>query len=261
MLQKLRVLSLQSWLVILSGIWILSTILTQNVFAQEVKISVGSTAAKQGEHLLVEVSGSISDTLLDSVRIVVQYNANRLKIDSVRGGNEFAVQCIQPTVSDKISILDGTLEVSCTSVKSTTEGRLFVIYCTVLAGLGTEAEISPKECYINGTKKDGTLTPGKITIDDIPATVKFKESIGLPFENPSYSNIRIPYSIDTPTKVTFTLYDLTGRVVEVIPAVDRTQGYYVFDYVPTDGVFANGPYFVKMTTETNVFFTYFMRLR
>jgi hypothetical protein len=261
MLQKLPFLSPTSWTLIFFCALMLGFTSSQSLTAQEVRISVNSTAAKQGEHLSVEVSGSVSDAPLDSMRIVFTYNANRLKIDSVRGGEGFALQCREPLVTDKVLILDGTLEISCGSVKQTTDGRLIVIYCTVLAGLGTEAEISPKECFVNGIKKEGILIPGKITIDDIPATVKFRESIGLPFENPSYATLRIPYTIDTPTKVSFTIYDLTGRVVEEIPAVDRTQGYYVFDYIPTDGVFANGPYFVKMTTENNVFFTYFMRLR
>lgn len=257
----LRLLSLQLWLLILSGTMLLTIVSPTKVSAQDVRIMVGNSSAKQGEHLAVVLTGTITDSGIDSMRVVIAYNANRLKIDSVRGGDEYAVQCLQPALSDNVVIRDGTLELSCERIKPVMDGKICVIYCTVLAGLGTTAEISPKECYINGLKKDGTLSPGTITIDDIPVSVTFKEGIGLPFENPSFSTIRIPYSIDTPTSVSFALYDMLGRLVEEIPPISRTQGFYEFNYIPRDGVFANGAYYVKMTTDGNVYFTYFMRLR
>lgn len=246
---------------IIAGVVIVTLLLSSSITAQEVRITVSDATAKQGDLKDIEVTGTIADTIIDSVRISVNYNANRLKIDSVTGGNEYALQCLQPSFIDQVSISDGVLEISCSNIKQTTDGKLFVLHCTILAGTGTVAEIAPVECFVNGIKKEGILSIGTITIDDIPVTVKFKEGIGFPFENPSYTTIRIPYSIDNPTKVSFTLYDILGRIVEDISPIERTQGIYEFNYIPRDGVFANGAYFVKMTTDSKVYFTYFMRIR
>lgn len=257
----IRFLSLRFSMVVLLEMALMTVVSLTSVAAQDVRIIVGNSTAKQGEHVAIEITGTIADASIDSMRVVIAYNANRLKIDSIIGGNEYAIRCQKPSFSDKVVILNGSLEVTCENIQSITDGKICILYCTVLAGLGTTAEISPKECYINGLKVDAFLGSGTITINDTPINVAFREGIGLPFENPSYNTIRIPYSIDSPTSVAFALYDILGRLVEDIPPIDRTQGFYEFAYLPRDGVFANGPYLVKMTTDQNVYFTYFMRLR
>ena len=68
-----------------------------------------------------------------------------------------------------------------------------------------------------------------------------------PYPNPFNSSVRISFAVPVAGEVTITVYDITGRVVEMLSAGDWGLGYHsiVWD---ADNC-ASGVYFVRMETK------------
>lgn len=229
--------------------------------AGEVRIAVASANARQGDHLTIAVSGSVNVDTLNSIRIVFDYNANRLRIDSVSGNANYAIKCIQPTVLDSTFAEFGTLKVSCSDAQNIADGNICTLYITCLAGEGNEALITPAKVVINDSNQTGNFESGKITFNDTPVMQKFIEGLGYPSPNPFWGTIRIPYTIDQPTNVSFYIYDLVGRLVQEFPSVPRTRGSYFFNFSPDEGEFSNGAYYLFMKTDGSLYSSYFLKIR
>ncbi len=231
------------------------------IYAGEVRISVAGANARQGDHLTIAVSGSVSADTLSSIRIVFDYNANRLRIDSVGGNVNYVIKCAQPTVFDSVFAELGTLKVSCTDAQNIADGNICTLYITCLAGEGNEALITPSEVVINDSNLIGNFESGKITFNDTPVKQKFIEGLGYPSPNPFWGTIRIPYTIDQPTNVSFYIYDLVGRLVREFPTEPRTRGSYFFNFTPNEGEFSNGAYYLFMKTDATLYSSYFLKIR
>ncbi|MBI3258384.1 MAG: T9SS type A sorting domain-containing protein [Ignavibacteriae bacterium] len=240
---------------------LLAIICVSTANADEVKITVGSASAKPGDHLAVTVSGSVNVDSLSSIQMVFEYNAGRLKIDSVSGGLDYALKCTKPDTSDSTYATLGTLKISCSDVQNITDGNICILYVTCLSGEGNEALITPAKVVINDTNQEGNFVAGKITFDDTSVTQKFIEGLGYVSPNPFGSNIKIPYTIDEPTNAEFLIYDLSGRLITEYPPIKRTRGSYFFYFSPDEGVLANGAYYLVMKTDSKVYTSYFIRMR
>lgn len=231
------------------------------VYSGELNLTVASANAKAGDHLAVAVSGSVTVDSLTNMQIVFEYNAGRIKIDSVVAGTDYAIKCESPSIFDSSFATLGTLRVSCADVQTVTDGKICVLYVTCLSGEGSEALITPSKVVINDSNQAGSFVSGKITFDDTAITQKFIEGLGYTSPNPFWSNIKIPYTINEPTNAAFLIYDLTGRLIVEYPPVSRTRGSYFFYFTPDEGVLANGAYYLVMKTDSKVYRSYFIRMR
>lgn len=231
------------------------------VTAKEIRIVVESATARLGDHLALSVKGTIDADNLQSIQLLFKYNSNRIKIDSVKGSENFAVKCTNPIIFDSTFAELGTLKVSCSDVQKLLDGNICTLYLTCLAGYGTEAFITPATIEINDSNQIGNFISGKITFDDIPVIQKFIEGLGYPSPNPFGGNILIPYTIDETTNVQFFIYDLAGRLVQDFPVIQRSRGGYFFYFAPNEGEFSNGAYYLLMKTNSNVYTSHFLRVR
>jgi len=232
-----------------------------NAYASEIKVEVESTTARQGDHIAVSVFGTINVDTLNSMVLIFNYNANRLKIDSVKGAVNYAVKCSNPTMFDSTFAEYGTLKVQCSEVQKILDGKICTIYITCLAGSGNEALITPTIVEVDDSTQTANLIAGKITFNDIPVLPKFIEGLGLPSPNPFGSTITIPYTIDVPTNIQFYIYDLVGRLVQEFPIAYKIRGGYSFYFTPNEGELSNGAYYVVMKTDSKVYTSYFLRVR
>ncbi len=242
-------------------LFLLSIACISSSYAAEVNVSVASASARPGDHFALIVSGSLNADTLNTLQIVFNYNASRLKIDSVLGGTDAAMKCLSPTFIDSTFATLGIVKISCSELQNISDGKICTLYVTALAGEGSEALITPASVRINDSSQSGNFTAGKITFDDTPVTQKFIEGIGQPFPNPFWGYIRIPYIIDKPTNVSFYIYDLAGRLTQEFPSLPRSRGSYFFNFAPDEGTFSNGAYYVVMKTDSKVYNSYFIRLR
>ncbi|MBS1537633.1 MAG: T9SS type A sorting domain-containing protein [Bacteroidetes bacterium] len=255
------------WLCKLSNIFKITTILfflftiVSNVTAGEIRIEVESATARQGDHLALSVTGTIDVENFQSIQLFFKYNANRIKIDSVKGSEIFAVKCANPTIFDSTFAELGTLKVSCSDVQKILDGKICTLFLTCLAGYGNEASIIPFSIQVNDSNQIGNFISGKITFDDIPVIQKFIEGLGYPSPNPFGGNILVPYTIDEPTNVQFFIYDLAGRLVQDFPVIQRSRGGYFFYFAPNEGEFSNGAYYLLMKTNSKVYTSHFLRVR
>ena len=230
-------------------------------YSGEINVNVASASAKAGDHLAVVVSGSVSVDSLANLQIVFEYNAGRIKIDSVVAGTDYAIKCVNPSISDSSFATLGTLKVSCADVQTVSDGKICILYVTCLSGEGKEALITPSKVVINDSNQAGNFVSGKITFDDTAITQKFIEGLGYSSPNPFWSNIKIPYTISEPTNAAFLIYDLSGRLIIEYPPISRVRGSYYFYFTPDEGVLANGAYYLVMKTDSKVYTSYFIRMR
>ena len=104
------------------------------------------------------------------------------------------------------------------------------------------------ECWSNEYDANGncTQTDAPLSINDILIPDEF--SIHNIYPNPFNPRANIVYTLPEYAHVKVTVYDIRGRVMEVLTNGFETAGYYTIKWDAS--AFASGVYFVEMHSES-----------
>jgi hypothetical protein len=228
------------------------------------------TQVQRGQSLTVPVQAlvpvSVFDRFarLDSVRLMMSFTPAQLTIQSVTGGGAQFMQCPAPRIDSTFqSKTRGTLIIRCDALQRTTGDT--TTFCTLTFGTlvsnDSLARISLDSVVINGV---GVAVAPRIATILVQDTVRisevFTESLGQNFPNANEFFTTFPYTISTPTSVSFTLFTPLGQQIGDAQTLRRSRGAYTF-VLAFDATWTSGTYYLRMQTDNGVYWRRFMILR
>jgi hypothetical protein len=242
------------------------------------------TVIPRGYSYALPVYGSTGSQAINDFRLVVSYNSNVIEIDSVTGGPGFAMLCPRLTVIKNFDNLDSSLiEIRCSQVANNIN-PLFNLFVSALSGSIDTTRLVPRKLFINGSEQVMTDSgTGRIIVTGIHIYQGFLEGLGPNSPNPfawPYMTT-FPFSINLPTRASFSIYSSGGRLINSGPGETVELTIYSLDTKTTvdPGSLLNrgnyelrlqvkqpwnlssGAYYLVMRTDNGVYSKNFMLLK
>lgn|GEM_PF-1509290 len=252
-----------------------------NLFSKT-SLSFNDTLINRGVISQIPLYGSLTETNVTSLSIVVEFNALLLDIKSVITDTNCIMKCpktVPKIVMDNIS--NSSMTITCNNVQTMSNGVYCILNIEGLARADSTTIIKPVKVIINGQEKtDVEFRPGEITIPGMPVYQTYPEDIGNNYPNPFFEETKFPISIHEPTKVKFYIYTNDGRFIlsneqpndmlklsfykdkVEVPISNLNQkldkGFYILKLSPDNMRFASGEYYLIMVTSLGVYYKNFM---
>jgi len=107
----------------------------------------------------------------------------------------------------------------------------------------TTLTMSSEDAVVSATYKDGPVSVGNAT--------SFEHAVGI-YPNPAHTEISIKLTVERPTEINISIYDLRGRVVgKGIDGIKLITGNHVLT-LPLSGIDA-GTYMMRINTNDGVY--------
>jgi hypothetical protein len=231
---------------------------------------VRDTALQRGQSLVLPVRAVVPAAelnrfpTLDSLRLVMSFTPAQLTVQGVAGGGAQFMQCPTPRLDSAFQRKTlGTLTITCAALRRPTSDT--VVFCTLNLGTlvsnDSLAQIRLDSVIINGVrlnvKKDSTRI---LVRDTVQISEVFAESLGQNYPNANEFFTSFPYSIESPTTVTFTLFTPLGQQIGDATTLRRSRGAYTLT-LAFDATWTSGSYYLRMQTDKGVYWRRFMILR
>jgi len=236
-----------------SAVWfsVLCIILSFNSSALSQPIVRASDAVASVNTIVsVIITGTVQNSEAPII-LTLEYDRVRLEPSSITSGAVIACPSPQMVSTPITGTKKSHLEIICPTIASSGEN---IILCTVnflvLAGDTSFASVLPVSLIQNGvptaiTPQAGIITISGNTVKKIAAT-----SLGLPFPNPFPYTTKVPYTLGEKTPVRFSLFTLTGHLIQEFPEFEQDAGTYFFDFVPEINTIGTAPYILRLDTRS-----------
>ena len=267
------------WLVILTILLIPFLLFSKS------SININDSIINRGIVSQIPIYGTLSETNVNSLKIIIEFNALSLDIKSATGNENFIMKCGNPDIKINMEdITKSSLTITCNDIQPLENGIYCILNVEGLAGPDTTSLINPLKMIINGSELTETeLKSGSITIPGIPVFQDYPESIGNNYPNPFNGETKFPISIHKPTNLKFFIYSTDGRMIlsneqenemlELSLFKNKTEitivnlnnkldrGNYILKLSPDNMRFASGEYYLFMVTDLGVYYKNFIYLK
>ncbi len=253
------------------------------VFAQSFVEIKDTTLFHNGGTFKIPIYGNFDLANVNDLSITLEFNYQLLYIKGVEGGSQFIINDSNPSYTiNSADYAHSTIQISTNRINLTNNGILANLLVEPLAGPDSIAILNPIEIQINGvTQPQIALKEGKINIG-LPVYETINEGISQIYPNPFFEEGTISFYIKEPTKVTFKIYSMLGRLVSLIPGnglvnyifydkngneiTDFTnytfiRGFYKVKINTIPWMFAAGNYFIVMETKLGTYHSNFIHLK
>lgn len=251
----------------------------------KVTIVVPDTSLKSGDLVSFQLKGDFEENDVNSVEIMLDFNAYNLDIKSANGGSNFAFKCSNPAVSFNLDNLQKSkMNIFCDNIQNINNGVYCKIDMEALSGPDSTTSISVDYIKINGeTVNDAEFRAGNIKIIGESIIQKYPEGLGPNFPNPFNDGTKFQFSLSKATKVKFQVYSISGQYLltdnlkdnmlklslvkdmQEIPITSLNEilgkGNYYLTLKPDRTRFASGEYYLLMTTDNGIYSKNFIYLK
>lgn len=251
----------------------------------KVKIFIPDTTVKTGDKFSLQLKGDLEEKNINSIEIKLDFNAYNLDIKSAEGDTNYALKCLNPAYSfDLNNLANSKMDIFCDDIQIINNSIFCTIYLEALSGPDSLTTITIDYIKINGkTIEDAELKPGTIKIIGESIMQNYPEGLGLNFPNPFNDFTKFQISISKSTKVKFQIYSLSGKYLlednlkknmlklslvknkQEIPITSLNEvlsrGNYYLTIQPDGTRFANGEYYLLMSTDQGSYSKKFIYLK
>lgn len=213
-------------------------------------LTASDAVASVNSIVSVTITGTVQNSEAPLI-LALEYDRVMLEPRSVTAGAVFACASPQMVSTPITGTKKGHLEISCPTIASAGEN---IVLCTVnfliLAGDTSFASVLPISLIQNGIPMAITPKTGIITISGNTVKKIATSTLGMPFPNPFPYSTKIPYTLGEKTPVRFSLFTLTGHLIQEFPEFEQDAGTYSFDFVPEINTIGTAPYVLRMDTRS-----------
>ncbi len=250
-------------------------------------INIQDTTVYQGENHKVKlpIIGTINSPEIKNLKIQIIYNAYGISISNVFGNTQYMMRSNNPTTTNNFNLLDSAvIEIYDNNVQSLINDTICILEIEGLVSFDTVAYIKIANVFIDDIEQTEFI-PKTATIKIIGTIIRpqLVEGLGDNYPNPFFADTRIPFSINSTTKLKFTLFSSNGEIIQdswdesnsvifkyhnkngeifgVTPNYLFSRGEYVLYINPLSWRFASGIYFLMMRTDFGTYFKYLMNTK
>lgn len=251
------------------------------------EISISDTIIYQGENhkAKIPIIGTINKQTIQSIRLVIIYDAYGLSINNVIGKNNFMMRSEKPFFFNNLEKLDSAkLEIYDNNVQTLTNDTICILEIEGLVSFDSIAYLKIDKIFIDEIEQNDFIPQiAKIKIIGTIIQPKFEEGLGDNFPNPFYSDTKIPFVVNNTTKIRFIMftflgeiiqdswdddnsivlryYDKNGEISGVTPNYLFKRGDYILHINPISWRFASGIYILMMKTDFGVYYKYLVNAK
>lgn len=213
-------------------------------------VSASNASASINTIVPVTLTGTVQNSEAPII-VVLEYDRAMLEPRSITAGAVLACSSPQMVSNPIAGTKKGRLEISCPSIASAGENiTLCTVNFLVLAGDTSFASVLPVALIQNGVPAAIMPQAGVITISGNTVKKLAATTLGIPFPNPFPYTTKIPYTLGEKTPVRFSLFTLTGHLIQDFPEFEQEAGSYYLDFVPEINTIGTAPYILRMDTRS-----------
>ncbi len=251
------------------------------------EINIQDTIIYQGENnkAKIPIIGTIHNQSIQSIKLIIIYNAYGLSINNVIGKNNFMMRSEKPLFINNLENLDSAkLEIYDNNVQSLVNDTICILEIEGLVSFDSLAYLKIDKVFINDIEQN-ELTPkiAKIKIIGTVIQPNFEEGLGYNYPNPFFSDTRIPFFVNNTTKIRFIFFsssgeiiqdswddensveliyfDKNGQILAVTPNYLFRRGEYTLYINPLSWRFASGIYTLVMKTDFGVYYQHLVNVK
>ena len=256
-----------------------------NFLNAKVKIIIPDTTVRIGNKISLELIGDLDENNINSIEIMLDFNAYNLDIKSAKGDSNYVIKCLNPAYTiDMDNIINSKMDIFCDDIQTINNGVFCKLEIEALSGPDSVTKINVDYIKINGkTISDAEITAGNIKIIGESIIQNYPEGLGLNFPNPFFDKTKFQISISKSTKVEFQIYSIAGQFIlsnkleenmlklslvksnqEIaITSLNEllSRGDYYLTLRPDRTRFASGEYYLLMSTDNGSYTTKFIYMK
>ncbi len=243
-------------------------------------ISFSDAEIKRGNKTIIKVESNGDFTNVTDIRIILKYNSYVIDIGKVTGNSDYIISCNDINLNKNFEIKDSaTIEFSCNQINQNAKNNFFDLEIEGLAGPDSVAYIFIDSIFINNQyKKIDQQKNSKIKVIGIPV-FQYAEGLGLPYPNPFYDKITIPFTLSNTSNIDFYIYSSSGHLIFDKTAINKEiiikrengplaeiinlskpllKGTYKIEFTPVEWNFSTGLYYFFLKTDRNDYYSIFL---
>jgi hypothetical protein len=238
-------------------------------------IFIADTTLSRQYPAIIRLQGSL-DSLADSVKIVLNYNATQLNIiDVFSDENNIFMEPVLNFYKWGPSFDNYQLVI--TSKKINPNGKYFCnIKLQALISQDTIFKLEPSDLVVNGIKSTATFKTGNFLVKN-PIQVTNKSEIGYFYPNPFKYETKIEFTLSKDSDVSINLYNTYGQVIKTIdknyespeflflnsgnqifrfnPNEKLQKGRYYMNWQPRQEIWASTAYYIVFNIGGEIYTT------
>jgi len=213
-----------------------------------------TTITRGGVHY-IEVYSNLNFLQIESIDLLLSFNANVIDIKRVIGGGNYLLQDETKEVELNLSNLENsTARIFSDNLLQSSTGVLFALEVEGLVYSDSITLVTPIRFLLSGNEvKEVNFMAGRITVSGVQLIDSEAEWLGNAYPNPFTYWTDLKFRISKESKVDFDIFDYSGRRIVSYPKNDTDELiFYIYDEnnaqinEPKNHIYSEGEYRIQI---------------